>query len=94
MCSSDLRLASVVAVNLADDSRQVNLWVNTRYGEAHFVIPRQRVSASNPHQFLVLMVFVGAVMTLVAYVFLRNQLRPILRLAHAAESFGDRKSVV
>jgi two-component system osmolarity sensor histidine kinase EnvZ len=87
------RLASVVAVNLADDSRQVNLWVNTRYGEAHFVIPRQRVSASNPHQFLVLMVFVGAVMTLVAYVFLRNQLRPILRLAHAAESFGKGRVV-
>ena len=87
------RLSSVVAINLFADRRRVSLWVDTRYGEAHFVILRTRVSASNPHQFLVLMVFVGAVMTLVAYLFLRNQLRPILRLAHAAESFGKGRVV-
>ena len=49
---------------------------------------RRRVSASNPHQLLVLMVFTGILMTGVAYLFLRNQLRPIRRLARAAEAFG------
>jgi two-component system osmolarity sensor histidine kinase EnvZ len=32
-------------------------------------------------------------MTLIAFVYLRNQLRPITRLAHAAESFGRGQSV-
>jgi two-component system osmolarity sensor histidine kinase EnvZ len=87
------RVAGVVAVNFSDDFRRVNLWVDTRYGEAHIVINRGRVSASNPHQFLVLMGFFGALMTLVAYFFLRNQLRPIRRLAHAAEGFGKGRIV-
>lgn len=54
---------------------------------------RERVSASNPHQLLVNMVFFGILMTLIAFVYLRNQLRPITRLAHAAESFGRGRSV-
>jgi two-component system osmolarity sensor histidine kinase EnvZ len=49
---------------------------------------RRRVSASNPHQLLVLMVFTGALMTVIAFIFLRNQLRPIKRLALASEAFG------
>lgn len=54
---------------------------------------RQRVSASNPHQLLVLMLASGLLMTAVAYIFLRNQLRPIRRLARAAEAFGRGQSV-
>ena len=50
--------------------------------------PRERVSASNPHQLLVLMVFVAAVVTLISFLFLRNQVRPIRRLAEAASAFG------
>jgi two-component system osmolarity sensor histidine kinase EnvZ len=52
------------------------------------VFDRGRVSASNPHQLLVLMVFTGFLMTLIAFVFLRNQLRPIKRLADVSEAFG------
>ena len=54
---------------------------------------RRRVSASNPHQLLVLMVFSGLLMTAVAFIFLRNQLRPIRRLARASEAFGRGQSV-
>ncbi len=82
------RVSAVIAVDLAADIRRVNLWTDTSFGVAEIVIDRRRVSASNPHQFLVLMGFFGALLTLVAYFFLRNQLRPIRRLAHAAEAFG------
>ncbi|MBV2360919.1 two-component sensor histidine kinase [Thalassococcus sp. CAU 1522] len=51
-------------------------------------IPRGRMSASNPHQLLVNMVVFGLLMTLIAFLYLRNQLRPITRLAEAAEAFG------
>ena len=46
------------------------------------------MTASNPHQLLVLMGFVGVLMTAVAFLYLRNQLRPIKRLARASEAFG------
>ena len=54
---------------------------------------RYRVTASNPHQLLVLMIFTSFLMTLIAYAFLRNQLRPMTRLAVAAEAFGKGRSV-
>lgn len=49
---------------------------------------RRRVSASNPHQLLVLLVFTALAMSGISAIFLRNQLRPIRRLARAAEAYG------
>ena len=54
---------------------------------------RQRASASNPHQLLVNMLFFGVLMTVIAFFYLRNQLRPITRLAEAAEAFGRGRHV-
>ena len=82
----------VVGVDLPDDYR-VRILI-TRGGEA-FVLgfSRERVSASNPHQLIVNMLIFGALFTLIAFIYLRNQLRPITRLANAAESFGLGRSV-
>ena len=49
---------------------------------------RSNVSASNPHQLLVLMVVVAILMTALSFLFMRGQIRPIRRLARAAEAFG------
>lgn len=68
--------------------RELRILIGTRHGEMLVVMDRKRVSASNPHQLLVLMIFTGLLMTSIAYIFLRNQLRPIKRLAVAAEAFG------
>jgi two-component system osmolarity sensor histidine kinase EnvZ len=81
-------IPQILSVNLEQNARKVQLLIETRHGVMSVSVSRGRVSASNPHQFLVLMVFVSAVMTLVAFLFLRNQLRPIHRLAQAAEAFG------
>lgn len=81
-------LPGVEAVDLAEDSKRVVLQVATGHGPLTIGFDRLRVSASNPHQLLVLMAFVGVVMALVAFIYLRNQLRPIKRLAAAAEAFG------
>ena len=51
-------------------------------------IDRRRMSATNPHQLLVLMIVTSALMTVISYLFLRNQVAPITRLARAAEAFG------
>jgi two-component system osmolarity sensor histidine kinase EnvZ len=80
-------LADVRAIDL-DDMTTVTIGIATRHGPMSVVFSRALVSASNPHQLLVLMVVVSLFMTLIAFIFLRNQLRPIRRLARAAEGFG------
>lgn len=80
-------LSSVQAIDLGDLDF-VRVWADTPHGLVEVSFFRSRVSASNPHQLLVIMVFAGILMTAIAYGFLRNQLRPITKLADAAEAFG------
>jgi len=87
------RLASLIAVDLRTDDRRVRILIATRHGPMAVTLDRRRVSASNPHQLLVLMMVASAVLTLISYVFLRNQLSPIARLAAASEAFGRGQSV-
>src|ERR1700751_1421934 len=49
---------------------------------------RSAAYASNSEIFLFWMVGTSSILLIVAVLFLRNQIRPILRLADAAESFG------
>ncbi len=51
-------------------------------------IRRNQAYASNTHIFLVWMVGTSLVLLMIAIPFLRNQIRPIMKLAEAAESFG------
>ncbi len=54
---------------------------------------RSAAYASNSEIFLLWMVGTSLVLLTVAILFLRNQIRPILRLANAAESFGKGREV-
>lgn len=54
---------------------------------------RSAAYASNSEIFLLWMVGTSSVLLAVAIVFLRNQIKPILRLADAAESFGKGREV-
>lgn len=76
-----------------DGTSSVAVTVGTAAGPIEVEFPRKRVSASNPHQLLVIMVVFGVILTGIAYLFLRNQLRPIKRLAAAAEDFGKGRMV-
>ncbi|WP_226780884.1 ATP-binding protein [Oceaniglobus trochenteri] len=81
-------LPDVRWIDLASDDKRVALGMDSPHGTLEIGFPRSRVSASNPHQLLVLMVGVSLLMTVIAFLFLRNQVRPIHRLAQAAEAFG------
>lgn len=70
------------------NDRLVQLWFETDHGAMRVDFWRGRVSASNPHQLLVWMVVLGVFMTVISYIYLRNQLRPIKRLAAAATDYG------
>lgn len=82
------RFDNLVGVDLVENRKSVRLAFETERGVMQVAFPRSRVSARNPHQLLVLMLATGALMTVIAYLFLRNQLRPIRRLALAADAFG------
>lgn len=83
----------VIRRMLLPDIRTVTAFVDTDHGQVKITFERRRVSASNPHQLLVSTVVFGALMTIIAYLYLRNQLRPIKRLAAAAEAFGRGRHV-
>ena len=82
----------VQGVDLLDDDY---VTINLKLADMGFLLrlERARVSASNPHQLIVNMVVFGAFFTLIAFIYLRNQLRPITRLASAAEAFGRGQTV-
>lgn len=86
------RLAAVRAVDLVSGDGQVRVLLETRHGPMEARFDRRRVSASNPHQLLVLMLAASLLMTFIAIIFLRNQLRPIRKLAFAASEFGKGRS--
>ncbi|MDO5612045.1 MAG: ATP-binding protein [Paracoccus sp. (in: a-proteobacteria)] len=86
-------LPDLRAVDLVGNYRDVRLTLDAPAGPYGISFDRRRVSASNPHQLLVLMVFTSLLMTGIATIFLRNQLRPIRRLARAAEEYGKGRIV-
>ncbi len=58
-----------------------------------FEIKRERFTASNPHQLLVLMVILTIILGFLLLMVLRNQIKPIKTLASAAEAFGKGQSL-
>ncbi len=87
------RLPQLLAVDLTGANRVVNLRFDSRFGPVQAQLNRRRMSAANPHQLIVLMIFTSVLLTVIAYFFLRRQLRPITKLARAAEEFGKGRTV-
>jgi len=75
-------------VDLTQDPRRVAIWIAIPDGVLEVVLPRSRVSASNPHQLLVLMMVASIILVVISLSFLRLQIRPIRHLAASAEAFG------
>jgi two-component system osmolarity sensor histidine kinase EnvZ len=81
-------LGRPMALDFLRVRKRVDLRVGTTKGVLRVLIPRGRMNASNPHLLLVWMSATALVLTAVASVFLRNQVRPIGELAKAAAAFG------
>lgn len=78
---------------LLPNDGEVEVYLPTKWGKMKVAFSRNRVSAANPHQLLVWTIGLGMFMVVIAYSFLRNQLRPIKRLSHAAEAFGKGRHI-
>jgi two-component system osmolarity sensor histidine kinase EnvZ len=73
--------------------RNVDIRLQTNDGVLEMLVPRNRVSVSKPDIFILWMVGSALILTGVAIVFLRNQVRPIEQLALASEAFGKGRAV-
>ena len=74
-------------------SSYIEIRVKLHDGVMRVLARRSQAYASNSHIFLVWMGASSVVLLGVAILFLRNQIRPILRLAEAAESFGKGREI-
>ncbi len=97
----DVALNDIIAQRVGADRHFVtsrigedfDIKVETHDGVLEVVAPRDRVTVSGPDIFILWMMGSALILLSIAILFLRNQVRPIERLARAAESFGKGKSV-
>jgi two-component system osmolarity sensor histidine kinase EnvZ len=74
-------------------SKFVDIRIKLDHGVMRVLARRSQTYASNSQIFLFWMIGTSLVLLTVAVLFLRNQIKPILRLAEAAESFGKGRPV-
>ena len=71
----------------------VDIRVAVDGGVLRFIAARERVFATTGHIFVIWLFGASALLTMVAIVFIRNQVKPIRQLAEAAEAFGRGQDV-
>jgi two-component system, OmpR family, osmolarity sensor histidine kinase EnvZ len=74
-------------------SNYVDIRIKLDDGVMHVLARRSQTYASNSQIFLWWMLGTSSVLITIAILFLRNQIKPILRLADAADSFGKGRPV-
>lgn len=87
------RLENAYWFNTSSWPAYVEVRVQTDEGYLVFFPLRERVFATTGPIFVLWMIGVTVLLGWIAIVFLRNQIRSILRLAHAAEAFGRGRDV-
>jgi two-component system osmolarity sensor histidine kinase EnvZ len=75
------------------DPRDVHIKIQLTDGVLDVVVARERLFSSTTYIFVMWMVGTSLVLFAVAMVFMRNQIRPIRRLADAVENFGKGRDV-
>jgi two-component system osmolarity sensor histidine kinase EnvZ len=87
------QMPEAVAFDTRRFTDYVDLRVQLKDGVLQLLVPRERVTASNADIFVSWMIGSSLVLIGIAVLFLRNQIKPIERLAYAAESFGKGRNV-
>ena len=75
------------------EAQRFDIAVEVHDGVLRMIVPRERVTVSSPDLFIAWMVGFTLIFLAVAILFLRNQVKPIERLARAADAFGKGRAV-
>ena len=70
------------------EGRLAEIRIQLEKGVLYVLVPKSRIYATTAHIFILWMIGSSILLLAIAILFLRNQVRPILNLAEAAESFG------
>ena len=89
--SAQVRRPYLVDVDMHE--KWINVSVQLKDGVLHVSLPQRRLFSSSGYIFLLWMISVSIVLLAVAILFMRNQIRPIRRLAVVAERFGRGQDV-
>jgi two-component system, OmpR family, osmolarity sensor histidine kinase EnvZ len=81
-------------IDTVGDSKNVEIRIKTDSSILRFVATRSQTYASNSHIFLLWMVGTSVILLTVAILFLRNQIRPILRLADRIRTHVDQRTTM
>jgi two-component system osmolarity sensor histidine kinase EnvZ len=77
-----------VRVTEVNRGKHVRTSIRTDNGILRVTMDRKRLASSTTYIFILWMVGTALILTAIAVLFLRNQIRPIVQLARAAEQFG------
>ncbi len=87
------RLRRPFRLSEAEDDRMIVVEAQSSYGVLRASVNRKRIFTSTTYVFVLWMVGTSLLLFGIASVFMRNQVRPIRRLAEAAERFGKGQPV-
>ncbi|MTI19032.1 HAMP domain-containing protein [Rhodobacteraceae bacterium RKSG542] len=87
------RIAKPFSLNTIGEGRFIEVRVQVGDHTVRIITRRNQTYASNSHIFIVWMVATSLILICIALLFLRNQIRPIERLARAAEEFGKGREI-
>ncbi len=88
------RIGRPVWIDATEKNEYFDIRIALDGGVLRIVVQRKFIMATNIHIFIVWMIVSAVVLITIALLFLRGQVRPIQRLADAAEAFGMGRDVV
>lgn len=91
--SLQARWSKPFSVNDIDKQRNVEVIVQLNNGTLNMIASRKRLFSSTTYIFILWMVSLAGLFALLSIIFARNQIRPIRRLAVAAENFGRGRDI-
>ena len=71
----------------------IDIRIKYKNGYIKFLVPRDRVTSSSARLFALWITVPAMIMVLISLIFLKNQTRPISKLARAAEKFGKGEEI-
>ena len=71
----------------------IDLRIKYQNGYFRFLIPKDRVASSSARIFALWITVPAVIMVIISLIFLKNQTRPIINLARAAERFGKGEEI-
>ena len=93
LTDSLLPLKKLFTVNINNKKKLIRVLVQTQNGILEFTTNKKRIYSSTTYIFILWMIGSSCILFIVALMFLRNQIKPIRKLAIAVDRFGKGRDI-